>query len=75
MTTLLEWVPAPDGQVLVPGACLARDADGQGCAYGLVRLVPHQSTGLRAWLESGGSRRSSAPTRRLRGGRAARLSA
>jgi hypothetical protein len=56
MTTLLGWVPAPDGQVLMPGACLARDADGQGCAHGLVHLVPHQSTGLRAWLEAGAER-------------------
>lgn len=56
MTTILPWVPAPAGQVLLPGACLARDADGQGCAHGLVHIVPHQSTGLRAWLEAGAER-------------------
>lgn len=48
------WTPAPDGQVLPPGHCRARDADGQACAGGLVHLGQHQSTGLRAWLEAGG---------------------
>ena len=46
------WVDAPDGEVLLAGACLARDGDGQGCTHGFVHLGPHQHTGLRAWLES-----------------------
>lgn len=46
------WIPAPEGQVLVPGECRARDADGQGCPHGVLHLLrAHQSTGLRAWLE------------------------
>jgi hypothetical protein len=49
----LGWAPAPGGQVLMAGSCLARDADGQGCAHGFVHLSAHQSTGLRGWLESG----------------------
>jgi hypothetical protein len=49
------WTPAPDGQVLMAGLCAARDADGQGCAHGVVHLKAHQSTGLRQWLESGQS--------------------
>jgi hypothetical protein len=49
----LDWTPAPDGQVLMPGECRARDADAQGCAHGFVHLGAHQNTGLRAWLESG----------------------
>jgi hypothetical protein len=54
MATLVDgWRPAPDGQVLMPGWCGGRDADGQGCALGVVHLLsPHQSTGLRAWLET-----------------------
>jgi hypothetical protein len=50
--TALDWAPAPDGQVLMAGYCLARDEDGQGCAHGFVHLSAHQSTGLRARLES-----------------------
>jgi hypothetical protein len=46
------WTPAPSGQVLLPGPCLARDSDGQGCTRGLVHRGNHQSTGLRAWLEA-----------------------
>jgi hypothetical protein len=39
------------------GWCGARDADGQGCARGTVHLLhAHQSTGLRAWLETGAER-------------------
>lgn len=49
----LDWNPAPQGQVLMAGECRARDADGQGCARGFIHPGPHQSTGLRAWLESG----------------------
>ena len=52
----LDWTPAPDGQVLTPGECRARDSHGQGCAHGFVHLGEHQSTGLRAWLESGRER-------------------
>ena len=48
----LGWTPAPEGQVLMAGACRARDADAQGCARGLVHLGRHLSTGLRVWLES-----------------------
>jgi hypothetical protein len=47
-----DWTSAPAGQVLTVGECRARDADGQGCAHGFVHLGPHQTTGLRAWLES-----------------------
>jgi hypothetical protein len=49
----LGWAPAPEGQVLMAGSCLARDSDGQGCAHGFVHLSAHQSTGLRDWLGSG----------------------
>ena len=52
----LGWTPAPEGQVLTPGECRARDADDQGCAHGFIHLGEHQSTGLRAWLESGHDR-------------------
>lgn len=48
---ITEWVEAPAGQVLMPGRCDARDADGQGCAGFDHYPKPHQSTGLRAWLE------------------------
>jgi hypothetical protein len=48
-----DWTSAPDGEVLMPGECRARDADAQGCAHGFFHLGAHQSTGLRAWLESG----------------------
>ena len=52
MTILGQWATAPQGQVLLPGGCRARDEDGQGCAHGLVHLRrPHQRTGLRRWLE------------------------
>lgn len=52
MTLMNSWTSAPGDQVLLPGECRARDADGQGCAHGLIHLRhPHQSTGLRAWLE------------------------
>jgi hypothetical protein len=51
----LGWTAAPEGQVLMAGSCLARDADGQGCVHGFVHLSAHQSTGLRDWLESGQS--------------------
>ncbi len=48
-----DWEDPPDGQLLAPGACGEVDADGQGCARGLVHLMsPHQHTGLRAWLET-----------------------
>jgi hypothetical protein len=51
---MTAWEPAPAGEVLMPGWCSARDEDGQGCAHGVVHLLsPHQSTGLRAWLEAG----------------------
>ena len=46
-----DWTPASEGEVLNAGECRARDLDGQGCAHGFVHLGPHQSTGLRAWLE------------------------
>ena len=47
------WEPAPEGHVLVPGECRARDADGQGCTGGVLHpLSAHQHTGLRTWLES-----------------------
>ena len=37
----------------MPGMCRGRDADGQGCAHGVIHLLSlHQSTGLRAWLET-----------------------
>jgi hypothetical protein len=49
----VEWVPAPDGEVLVAGECRALDDDGQGCVHGRIHLGPHQGTGLRAWLEEG----------------------
>ncbi len=49
----LGWTSAPESQVLTDGVCRARDADAQGCAHGFVHLGAHQSTGLRAWLESG----------------------
>jgi len=49
MTT--AWAEAPAGQVLTPGRCDARDADGQACASFDHYPKPHQSTGLRAWLE------------------------
>jgi hypothetical protein len=53
MTT--EWDPAPAGEVLMPGRCGARDADGQGCAHGVVHLLSaHQGTGLRTWLDARG---------------------
>jgi hypothetical protein len=52
----LGWTSAPEGQVLTAGECRARDADAQGCAHGFVHLSAHQSTGLRAWLESGQDR-------------------
>jgi hypothetical protein len=53
MTTQALWAPGPEGQVLVAGECRARDADGQGCAHGVLHpLSPHQGTGLRSWLES-----------------------
>ena len=52
----LGWTPAPAGQVLTTGECRARDSDAQGCAHGFVHLGEHQSTGLRAWLESGQDR-------------------
>jgi hypothetical protein len=48
-----DWDPAPDDQVLFPGQCPARDADGQGCTHGRVHRGRHQSTGLRRWLEQG----------------------
>jgi hypothetical protein len=52
-----DWEDPPDGQLLLPGACGELDADGQGCARGLVHLTsPHQHTGLRSWLESGAER-------------------
>ncbi len=48
-----DWEDAPDGQLLAPGDCGELDADGQGCARGLVHLLSsHQHTGLRGWLES-----------------------
>ena len=48
-----DWEDAPDGHLLAPGACGELDADGQGCARGLMHLLnPHQHTGLRAWLAS-----------------------
>ena len=49
----MEWERAPDGEVLLPRGCPARDADGQGCAFGTIHLRPHRSSGLRAWLETG----------------------
>ena len=53
MTFSTTWDPAPMGQVLTPGACRARDEDIQGCALGVLHpRHPHQSTGLRAWLEA-----------------------
>jgi hypothetical protein len=52
----LGWTTAPEGQVLMAGECRARDEDAQGCAHGFVHLSAHQSTGLRAWLESGHDR-------------------
>jgi hypothetical protein len=54
MGTLVDgWTPAPPGVVLMPGTCGGRDEDGQGCAHGAVHLLsPHQSTGLRRWLET-----------------------
>jgi hypothetical protein len=45
------WLDAPPGQVLMPGRCEARDSDGQACASFDHYPKPHQSTGLRAWLE------------------------
>ena len=42
--------------MLTAGECRARDADDQGCAHGFVHFGEHQSTGLRAWLESGRDR-------------------
>jgi hypothetical protein len=57
MAITTAWVPAPEGQVLMAGECRARDADGQGCTLGPIHLLrPHQSTGLRAWLERGTDR-------------------
>jgi hypothetical protein len=57
VTFMTDWEPAPTGQVLLPGACLARDDDGQGCARGVLHpLSPHQATGLRAWLDAGTAR-------------------
>jgi hypothetical protein len=39
--------------VLVAGECRARDDDGQGCTHSALHaLSPHQSTGLRSWLET-----------------------
>jgi len=52
----MDWAPAPEGQVLMAGECRARDADAQACTRGFVHLGAHQSTGLRAWLESGRER-------------------
>lgn len=47
------WEPAPEGHVLVPGECRARDGDGQGCTRGVIHpMSDHQHTGLRTWLES-----------------------
>ncbi len=46
------WADAPDGQVLMPGRCGARDADGEACASFDHYPKPHQRTGLRTWLES-----------------------
>ena len=49
-----NWENGPEGEVLVPGGCLARDEDGQGCAHGVMHLrKPHVRTGLRRWLEAG----------------------
>jgi hypothetical protein len=57
MTMPRGWVAGPEGRVLMPGGCGARDADGQGCARGGTHLLrPHQGTGLRAWLENGRDR-------------------
>jgi hypothetical protein len=56
VTTTIGWAPAPEGQVLMPGTCLTRDGDGQACVHGLIHFGPHQSTGLRAWLEAGRER-------------------
>lgn len=52
---IATWTPAPKGQVLLSGMCLARDPDGQGCTRGLLHRRSHQHTGLRAWLEGGTS--------------------
>jgi hypothetical protein len=46
------WEDAPAGQVLMPGRCDARDADGLACARFDHYPKPHQNTGLRAWLEA-----------------------
>jgi hypothetical protein len=56
MATTTGWAPAPEGRVLMPGMCLSRDDDGQGCVHGLIHIGAHQSTGLRAWLEAGRER-------------------
>lgn len=48
--TTEAWVDAPVGQVLMPGRCGARDADGEACASFDHYPRPHQRTGLRAWL-------------------------
>jgi hypothetical protein len=51
-STVFDWEPAPQGRLLSPGRCRARDADGQGCARGVVHLLhSHQSLGLRSWLQ------------------------
>jgi len=49
---ITEWLEAPEGQLLMPGRCGARDADGQACASFDHYPKPHQRTGLRAWVES-----------------------
>ena len=47
------WEGAPSGSVLDVGGCGSLDADGQGCARGLLHPgKPHRHTGLRLWLET-----------------------
>jgi hypothetical protein len=53
MRSAADWVLAPESQVLVAGECSARDEDGQGCTRAAFHpLSPHESTGLRAWLQA-----------------------